>query len=172
MHQGWGRANSVSPALNFLIYPSSTDLAMPPLDEGETLTSGRPLQALARQWQPGLADEDKLTREALHTLLLALHDALMFSMSARWTAMGVANLQHQRKLLMAQCFLRGQPVDKRSLHDGMCARCAALLHGGLGQSSAPQQKAPGPTNGCSGGTPAASRRRSRHKGSAAIPQDV
>ena len=45
--------------------------------------------------------------------------------------MGVGNLQHERTLLMARCFLRGQAEGKRSLHDGMCARCGALLHGHL-----------------------------------------
>ena len=65
-------------------------------------------------------------------------------MSALWTALGVANLPHERTFLMAQCFLRGQAVGKRSLHDGMCARCGALLHGDLGQSSALSNKHLGP----------------------------
>jgi len=94
------------------MYPLGTESAMPLSKEGVALTKGRPLQALARQWYPSLAEEDELLRGALNTLLLVLHDALMFSMSARWTAMGVANLPHERTYLMAQCFLRGQAVGE------------------------------------------------------------
>ena len=135
---------AASTPVRLFMYPAGTELAMPLSDEGKALSTDQPLQALARQWKPRLEEEDELMREALNTLMLVLHDALMFSMSARWTSLGVANLQHERTFLMAQCFMRGQAVGRRSLHDGMCARCGALLHGDLGQSSALSNKHLGP----------------------------
>ena len=40
--------------------------------------------------------------------------------------------------------MRGQTLGRRPLFDGMCARCSALLHGNLYQTSALSNKRMGP----------------------------
>ena len=120
--------------------PLGSKLAMDLDDFGQEMAAGTPAAALAAKF----CSEAASTQEVLDRMLLVLYDALWLSACERWTARGVANLDHERTFLMAQGFLRGQAVGKRPLHDGMCACCGALLHGVQNDHSALSNKCNGP----------------------------
>ena len=128
-------------ALRVRTRPLGTALAMDLDDMGKTMVAAAgPAKRIAAAWAPVPLSEFQM----LDKMLLVLWDALILSSSERWTARGVANLRHERTHLLAQCFLRGQAVGKRPLHDGMCACCGALLHGVQNDHSSLSNKCNGP----------------------------
>ena len=120
--------------------PIGTPLAMDLDEMGRAMVGGATAAAIAAAWTP----EPLSSQQTFEKMMLVLWDALMLTASERWTARGVANLGHERTHLLAQCFLRGQAVGKRPLHDGMCACCGALLYGVQNGNNALSNKCTGP----------------------------
>ena len=86
----------------------------------------------------------EIQKSTLDHLLLVLHDALLQTQAERWTAEGVANLEHDDTYELARWFLRGQDVGRKPIFQGMCTYCAAWLHGDQNQHSALSNKTTGP----------------------------
>ena len=118
--------------------PRGTPLAMDLDDMGKAMMTEETAQAIADSWTPKLTKEQLLDK-----MLLVLWDALMLSASERWTALGVANLHHERTHLLAHSFLKGQAIGSRPLHDGICAYCGAFLYGVQNDNSALSNKCVG-----------------------------
>ncbi len=79
-------------SLHVLMHPFGSALALPLSKPGRTIVGGDRIRKLARQWTSNAsATHEELKEEALNRLLLVLWNALMFIMSARWVALGVAN---------------------------------------------------------------------------------
>ena len=127
--------------LTVFMWPLGSEHAPPILDGlGCALAGKGSLKTIARTLDSGPLGQEEL----VDGMLLILWRALFRAKSAEWTQRGVANLGPKRTLGLARWWLKGQAVGRRPLIDGMCARCSALLHGTLYQTSALSNKRMGP----------------------------
>ena len=65
------------------------------------MLQAKPLEQFARKQKHD-------TEDIMEELIYALWLAMFFAASARWTELGVANLEAERTLLLAKCFDKGQ----------------------------------------------------------------